>query len=1021
PGSVTVSWAQDHNISDLATPANPFAGNAWSYSIDPSLPLAQVIISEFLASAENSAGLKDEDGELQDWIELENVGSTPASLAGWSLTDDPDDPDLWELPDLTLQPGERLVIFASSKDRRSLQPGTRLHTNFKLNSASEYLGLFNAASPRQAATEFKGGYPDQRNDYSYGWDGTSWRYYRTPTPGLPNGSSSILGLIPNPGLSVTRGFFEAPFSLVMTNKVPGSTIRYTLDGSIPTESSGRVYTSPLLITNSTVLRLAAFEANFLPSETLTHTYLFLDQVIHQPNNPPGFPTGATVMAGYPSDYEMDSQIVNDPLYASEMKAALQALPALSIVMKIEDLFGAANGIYTHPLSRGPQWERPCSIEFMPLDGKDFQSDAGIQVQGNAAREPIKTPKHPLRVLFKGDYGPKSLNYKLFPDSPVDLFDTLVLRADFGYSWLHWNPTQRVRAQRSRDAWMKDTMRSMGSLASHNRYVHLYLNGVYWGVYDPSERPDGSFGEAYLGGEKVDYDVINEGAAVDGTIAAYNKLLALPAPATIEQYNLFKEYLDIPQFIDYMILHFFVGHEDWGNNKNWYTLRPKDGSRGFLYVPWDGENILVDPAANRVSNPDVPSGLHTKLLASAQYRVDFADRVQRHLFAGGALTPAENIGRWQKRARELELPIVAESARWGDYRRDVHPYQTPPYELYTRNNQWRTEQSRLLNNYFPGRTTTVLNQLRTAGLYPSLAAPLFNQLGGKIQSGFQLQISAPSGTIYYTTNGADPRIYGLGELSPPALVYSGALVLNESTTIKARVLSGSTWSALTEGTFSTRTFRTPLRITEIMYNPAPSGDAFEFVELQNLSPLPFDATGYSLRGVDYIFPPGSVLKPGQVIVLGSSENPATFAQRYPGVEVFGRFNGQLVNRGERVTLVSPAEQPLYSIDYLDKDGWPEAADGQGSSLEIKNPYGDLDDPANWRASANIGGSPGLNNPEAAVIPPVRINEILTSAVEGGDWVELFNSSLTNVDLSGWVLREVGNSNHFNFPGGTILPA
>jgi hypothetical protein len=122
------------------------------------------------------------------------------------------------------------------------------------------------------------------------------------------------------------------------------------------------------------------------------------------------------------------------------------------------------------LSRGPQWERPCSIEFIPLDGKDFQANAGIQIQGNAAREPIKQPKHPFRLVFKGDYGPKKLEERLFPDSPVDSFDTLILRADFNYSWLHWNPTQRIRGQRMRDAWMKDTMRAMGRLASHNRYL-----------------------------------------------------------------------------------------------------------------------------------------------------------------------------------------------------------------------------------------------------------------------------------------------------------------------------------------------------------------------------------------------------------------------------------------------------------------------------------------------------------------------------------------------------------------------
>src|SRR4029079_718881 len=134
--------------------------------------------------------------------------------------------------------------------------------------------------------------------------------------------------------------------------------------------------------------------------------------------------------------------------------------------------------------------------------------------------------------------------------------------------------------------------------------------------------------AYFGGDKNDYDVVNEGAVVDGTVTAYNKLLSFNDVSSVDRYDAIKQYLDIPQFIDYMLLHFYVGHEDWGDNKNWYTIRPKNGSRGFLYLPWDGETLLGDATINRVSNPDVPSGLHTKLLANAQYRLDFADHVQR---------------------------------------------------------------------------------------------------------------------------------------------------------------------------------------------------------------------------------------------------------------------------------------------------------------------------------------------------------------------------------------------------------
>lgn len=1017
PGAVAVTWAAGHGIADVAVPANAFVAQNYSYTVDPNYTPPTVIISEFLAAAQAATGLKDEDGELQDWIEVYNATASPVNLENWSLTDDPENPDLWLFPNVTLAAGGRTVVFASAKDRR---PTTgNLHTNFKLNNAGEFLGLFNPESPRRAMTALN--FPEQRNDYSYGLDGAGqWKYFATPTPGLANGTTSIAGVIPKLKPSVKRGTFETAFTLAITNEVPDVTIRYTLDGSEPTASAPNVYVGPLTISKTTVLRAAGFKANYLPSETMTESYIFLDQVITQSNNPEGFPVGATLWGGYPTDYEMDPEITTAPEYRDLIKPALQALPIISLTISPYDMWDSANGIYTHPLSRGPAWERPCSMEFMTQDGKGFQIEAGLQIQGNAAREPVKNPKHPMRVSFKGDYGPSKLNFQMFPDSPLAEFDTLVLRADFNNGWLHWDEAQRVRGQRIRDSWMKDSMRAMGDLASHNRYTHLFINGVYWGIYDPSERPDAAFAAGYLGGSKSDWDVVNEGAAVDGTMTAYNAMVAIASPADITQYNLMKTYLDVRQYIDYMLLHFYVGHEDWGLNKNWYTMRPKDGSAGFKYVPWDGENILGVDTFNRVSNTDVPSGLHTKLLASAEYKLEFADRVQKHFFNGGALTPAQSIARWQNRSREVLLPIIAESARWGDYRRDVQQYQVGPYELYTRNVQWAAEQARLTNTYFPNRTATVLSQLRAAGLYPSVNAPVFNQNGGQINTNFQLTISGTS-TIYYTTNGVDPRVYGAGTVAADAKAYGGPVTLARSAVVKARTLSGTTWSALSEAAFSTESPRVPLRFTEIMYNPDPPGDAYEYLEMQNVGALPLDVSGWYITGVDYIFPPQTVLAPGQIVLLGSSQNAASFNARYPGVTPFGYFGGQLVNSGERIAIVRPDVRTVTSVPYDDEAGWPVAADGAGYSLEVIDPLADPMDPANWRASAALKGTPGAVNPVSPRFGLAAISEIYSTSSDQSDFIEIRSMTTNDVNIGGWTVWKVGNPSKFVFPLDTLLPA
>jgi hypothetical protein len=189
----------------------------------------------------------------------------------------------------------------------------------------------------------------------------------------------------------------------------------------------------------------------------------------------------------------------------------------------------------------------------------------------------------------------------------------------------------------------------------------------------------------------------------------------------------------------------------------------------------------------------PFRLAQELAANGEYRLAFADRVRKHFFNDGALTPSAVTDRWMKRAREVDLAMIAESARWGYYRRN------PPF---TRDKDWLAEQQRLLKNYFPARTVIVLDQLRAVGLYPNLAAPSFNQHGGTVPDGFKLSMTCPSGAkAYYTTDGSDPRVYGTGAISAHAQAYDSPLPLRSSVVVKARVLKQGTWSALTEASFT----------------------------------------------------------------------------------------------------------------------------------------------------------------------------------------------------------------------------
>lgn len=1066
-GTVNFSWAGAHGIADLA--ANPFVATNWSLMLNPALAPGDIIINEFVAG--NINGLADEDAEKQDWIELYNRGTNAVNLLGWSLTDDADVPGLWTFPSKILNPGEYLVVFASEKNRTAPTGTNKFHTNFKLDLFGDYLALYNAEYPRGAVSEFTPQFPEQRNDYSYGRDTTNaFRYFQTPTPGAANGSSAIVGVAPEPHFSVSRGLFDVPFDLLLTTTIPGATIRYTTDGSEPTLANGATYSTPLAITNTTIIRAAAFATGYVPSRVRTHSYIYLESVLTQPNNPLGFPSTWGTAANFPgnivpADYEMDSDPLRvdpynsgsaiDPVKLQRFKDGLRELPIVSLVLNRDDMFGP-NGLYPKSSSgnKNPN-EKAVSLEMLMPDGSTaFVVNGGLDLHGNASRDPFKNPKHGFKLNLKGEYGESSLDYKLFPDSPAEKFDDLILRPDFGVSWRHQTDTstegfgafQRTRASRFRDAWMKHTQRDMGGPSGFNLYTHLFINGLYWGTYDFAEQPTGQFAENYLPASTNGYDIYDQGGVVTtagGNAVAYNAMLAVTGLATNANYELLKQYLNITEFSDYMLLSFWGGAQDWGNNKNWYAVRPRvagpDGT--FQYVVWDGENYLMNENINRVPNgggsTDVPSGLFTKLDDNPQFRLDFADRVHKHMIApGGALTREANTARWQYWQALLDKPIVVESCRWGDYRRDVHQYTSGVFDLYTRENQWLIEMDRIVNSYFVNRPGIVMSQLTTAGLYPLVAAPEYRQTttagtiigSGSVAAGSVVAMNNPggAGTIYYTTNGSDPRVYYSGTIAASALTYSTPLTLNSTVTLKSRVFSGGVWSALNEATFTVGELGLPLRITEIMYNPI-GGDAYEFIEIQNVGALPLNIGGFSFQGITYIVPLNTILQPGATLLLANNANPAQFATRYPSASVFGYFSGNLSNGGERIAILDANGNTVVAVHYDDENGWPTSPDGGGYSLEIIDPRGDPNAPANWRASSAANGTPGLP-PVAPALGTVVINEVAadnaTSVSNGGlfpDWIELRNTGGSATNIAGWSLTDNSNARQFVFPANTIIAA
>jgi hypothetical protein len=247
--------------------------------------------------------------------------------------------------------------------------------------------------------------------------------------------------------------------------------------------------------------------------------------------------------------------------------------------------------------------------------------------------------------------------------------------------------------------------------------------------------------------------------------------------------------------------------------------------------------------------------------------------------------------------------------------------------------------------------------------------------------------------------------GSNGVAPTALLYSSGITLSESTLVRARHFDGSNWSAMNQATFTIGAIGSALRITEIMYHPGDGGA--EFVELQNTSGSAIDISGVTFSdGFTFTFPPNTVLDAGEYIVIVDSDDVGEFTAMYPGVPIGGTFSGKLDNGGERLTVMDGATV-LDSVRYDDVGPWPTSADGLGYSLVLLDAGADPDDPAAWRASTNVNGSPGAAVSTAG-IGQVVINEALTHTdLPSVDTIEFHNPTGGTVDIRGWFITDNRN--------------
>lgn len=926
-----------------------------------------LLLSEFMAS--NGFSLNDEDGDNTDWIELVNASGVPVNLAGMFLTDDALNLPKWSFPaGLVLEPSEFLVVFASGKNRTTL--GQELHTNFVLAAGGEYLALV-AADGTTVGQEFAPQFPGQESDVSFGFDGL---YLTQATPGAVNAGPGVTGFVADTKFSIDRGFFTAPITVQITTATADATIVYTTDSSTPTLSNGIQVQGSLASVNmaaTTVLRAAAFKSDLAPTNVDTHTYVFPADVVTQSDdsNDYEYPNWDNLTRSRTADYGMDQSAIVGVLYShQEVMDALESLPSISIATDAAQLFDREVGNYANSREGGAEWEREVSMEFFGFEhGLDKQINGGLRLAGNASRSPDRH-KHNMRVAFRREYGAGTLSFPLFADSEVTTFNSIQLRGGNGDSWV--NPGVRDRATYIRDQWHRDIHIAMGGPSQAQLYAHLYINGMYWGVFHVFERIEDDYMVQHLGGLEENWDVRDHISAFDGTEAAWSDAYSIAddpqGMSSPPNYAAIQQHLDLPSFIDWLLVHFYSNSDDWDQN-NVRMGRDRVTPGRWNFFCWDQERTLL----NSLSSPNVngalaldkntntntrkgPTHVHQELLANDEYRLLFADRVRKHCFHGGPLTPTGANQAWDKRAMETREAMITESARWGD----LHGVAKTPAD-------WEARVALEKTGWFDIRTPIFINLLQARGLYPNVVAPEFEidgtpQHGGPTLSGAQLGMTAPSGTIYFTLDGSDPRLEG-GNVA--GTQYIAPITLTQSLIVKARVLDGGTWSALTEILFSVgvQADASNLVISEIMYHPAGDPES-EYIEIKNISAVDtIDLSGVKfVGGLEFEFPIGLTLAAGEraLVVRDITAFSAIHGGALPVVGSFAN-NTVLDNAGEQLVLEDAAGGIIRDFTFDDEAGWPEGPDGNGPSLVLINPDANPDhsSPANWRSSIANNGIPG----------------------------------------------------------------
>ncbi len=1077
-GQVQVAFAPGHGITDASGSANPFGGGNWTYTLDPNASTeANLIISEFMA--DNGNGIKDDDGTRQDWLELYNAGPLDVNLDGWFLTDTATNLTKWRLPGVPLAANKYLLIWASAKDRAN--SSAPLHTNFKLGKSGGYLALVN---PQTNIISKFDPYLTQQTDVSFGraaLDPTLIGYFVTPTPGAQN-STSGTGFASDPVFSLQNGIYtNSSLTLTISNPAGEGSIRYTLNNSLPSLTSP-LYTGPITFSTNMTIKARIFPPQpsvEFPSTVGMRTFVFLDNTTTNFSSPLPMLIITTEGRTIPSDVPPGAARASGSfvvLDRTQGRSSVTATPQFQGAAQFEIFGQTSAGFAKKPIRIEIQDELGNDLDVpllgMPADSdwrlrnpyndKTFLNDyLGFEMWETMGHYSVR--RRLVEVFVNGaiNGSPVSssgrLNYAVNYYGIMVLVETIKVGKDrvdvpkiSPYSTNEPSVTGGYIFKKDKDSPGDLNFSTAGGGGFGGQNLKLHEPKVNDLRLTPSSVATTFPGPGYTSSGT------NQLTYLRGYLNAMERAMYTNTWLTQTGTNHYSSYMDLERFADQHWHVEFTKQID-GYRLSDYFTKDRLGKVGPGPV-WDW-NLAW-------GNADYATGGMTN-----GWYYEVTDNVghiwQRRLITGATSATASTgdpdytqriADRWSVLRTNImngtnvnqHIDELATSINEAA-KRDMARYNV--FGIYVWPNPSGTGDGRDVDFVRP---TNYLGAIETVA--PSTASgstigqmkkwvlgrylwidsqftrpPTISAADGLVTNGFTVTITPPPGAaLYYTLNGIDPRAPG-GALVPGVLSNNGpvTVTVNANVRIVARARQAGAWKSTFGGpsAVSLYTVVPSLRITEIMYHPAPPTpgstnvtEDFEYIEVKNISAMPLNVNGYSLSGgVQFTFP-NVMLAAGQSAVVVA--NVSAFQSRYGfGPLILGTYTGSLNNAGDHVALSGGLLESILDFSY--SDNWYPASDGSGFSLVVvdENAAASAWNLAtNWRPSAGLNGSPGAEDPAAPIFPLVVVNEALANEDPvDGDAIELHNTSGAPADISGWFLTDsFSKPQKFIIPPGTIIP-